>query len=180
MRNDKHRAANAPIDDCRPWSYGSLRADADPVAAGSAGDGASRREDAMITAPTGSQQFCSRTTPGLAEFRKEFSYQLLPMGGATPGVLSHRSGCSRQAAMDGQKARIARRHSHSRTKYWTQLAGKSCYQHIYRCSFRPNATVCERLAQDIQASHWPRHLSLRGTDDDVSHDCTCPNFSDSS
>ena len=59
----------------------------------------------MITAPTGSQQFCSRATPGLAGFRKKFSYQLLPMGGATPPALSHRSGCSRQAARDGQKAR---------------------------------------------------------------------------
>ena len=29
----------------------------------------------------------------------------------------------------------------------------------------------------IQASHWPGHSSLRGTDDDVSHDCACPNSS---
>jgi hypothetical protein len=171
---------NGPIDDCRQRRSSSLRAAADPVAGRSRGDGISRVEPEMITAPIGSQQLCSRATRGLAGSRKKFSYLLLGMVGATPPVLSHRSGSSRQAARDGQRHDIARRQSHSRTKYWTQLPAGSCYQPIYRCNFRPNATFCERLAQDIQASHWPGHSSLRGTDDDVLHDCGCPNSSNSS
>ena len=65
------------------------------------------------------------------------------------------------------------------TNSWTQLTGNPCYPCIYRCSFRPNATVCDVLRPRTGPSHWPAHLSRRGTDDDVSHDCACLNSSDS-
>ncbi len=65
------------------------------------------------------------------------------------------------------------------TNSWTQLTGNPCYPCIYRCSFRPNATVCDVLRPRTGPSHWPAHLSRRGTDDDVSHDCACLNSSES-
>ena len=49
------------------------------------------------------------------------------------------------------------------TNSWTQLTGNPCYPCIYRCSFRPNATVCDVLRPRTGPSHWPAHLSRRGT-----------------
>ena len=39
-------------------------------------------------------------------------------------------------------------HSNECTNSWTQLTGNPCYPRIYRCSFRPIATVCGRLASE--------------------------------
>ena len=65
--------------------------------------------------------------------------------------------------------------SHIKILDTTSLTG-SCYQPIYRCNFRPNATFCERLlCSKFRRRTWPGHSSPEeGTDDDVSHDRDSP------
>ena len=50
-------------------------------------------------------------------------------------------------------------HPNECTNSWTQVTGNPCYLCIYRCSFRPNATVCDVLRPRTGPSHWPAHSS---------------------
>lgn len=92
-------------------------------------------------------------------------------------VLRRHSGCKpavRRTLLTGADTRQT---SRIRANSWTQLAAKSCYASIYRCNFRRIATVCAPCFTRTEVSHWPTHPSQRGTDNDVSHACACPDFS---
>ena len=115
----------------------------------------------MITAPTGSQQFCSRATPGLARIPGvKFSYQLLPMGGRYTAS-SQPSLRLLQASREGwPKGTI----SLDATLTVGQNIGHNSLQGLATristgVTSGPTQLFCERLAQDIQASYWPAHLS---------------------